>query len=259
MHSPTWRLPGNYESCDFTKAIDELNPVNYIIEDSKTATLAETFEGIAAENLSTIALPGAIYMIYGIVKSYELMAGYERIMSKKYSKIIRYRFDLKCLDPKQFTVAITKVGKQIDFLCVKHNWAGCYGAVFDGVFASSREGYKDLIKALSKNFYQRYFRHFNAGINMPELVLSDIITEQNLRCGIAESRFSIIRDHGFEEQIFGGNSNILDRFRSLVVHEKKFWLDKEWYLKTNPFLLPFSPLSILAAKLIAFVSIKFKT
>jgi hypothetical protein len=203
MQEKTWRSPENYSPVLCTK--DALNaalkPAAIVIEDSCSISLGSIFDN--TNNRSEIKPTGAHFMIYGMAKVFQLCEEYSQSRSIKFDVVIRYRFDLLCLDPQQVLNDCIRVAQLSDgLLMVSHNWATAVGSFFDGYIVSTQNLYLRFINSCLSRFNRHCQRLTLGEPFIAELIICNVARDAGLTICKARAELQIIRSDGNPEQLF---------------------------------------------------------
>lgn len=203
MQEKTWRSPEVYSPvlCSKGALNAALNPAAIVIEDSCSISVGSIFGNI--DNRSQVKLTGAHFMIYGMAKVFQLCEEYSRSRSIKFDVVIRYRFDLLCLDPQKVLNDCMRVA-QFDerLLMASHNWATAVGSFFDGYIVSTQNSYLRFINSCLSQFNWHFQRLTLGEPFIAELIICNVARGAGITICKAHAELQIIRSDGNPEQLF---------------------------------------------------------
>jgi hypothetical protein len=216
MNRASWRNPEKYSTEAFSWKVLEnaLKPKTSIVEDAEWV-LSNVFPKLYNQKTSTEFI-GSHYMVYGMWKSFKLCQDYSQSSGKKYDVVIRYRYDLICVEPQRLLFDALDVFADKKLVKMPHhNWAASAGAFFDGVIIAEFEMYSKIISSLPIKFNNRISRLKNPLMVFPELFIVESIQESSAKISSSNSRIRIIRKDGKCDQEFKPISGILTNYVSL--------------------------------------------
>jgi hypothetical protein len=216
MNTASWRNPEKYErediSCDVIENL--LKPKVSNVEDAECVS-ANVFPVIYSQPRST-GFIGSHYMIYGMWKCFKLCQDYSRSSGKKYDVVIRYRYDLICVEPHRLVVDVLEVFADKKIVKMPdHNWATSVGAFFDGVIVANFETYLSTILSLPIYFANRIDGLKTPLMVFPELFIVESIQKSGAKVKCSKSEFQLIRKNGKAEQKFKQNRGLINEYISL--------------------------------------------
>ncbi len=207
MKAPTWRAPENYGEVAGVNALlrQGIQPKLTVREDSDPEAVVQHFR-LYGVDIAVSAIKGCHYMLYGMLKAFELMERYAKQHAINYSTVVRYRFDLCCAD-------FDALGADLNFardnpqvlLAPSHNWARALGASFDGVIIAGGPAYARFMRALLSSFHSHHQQLLQRERFIPELLIFESAREIGLDIVPASGEYSIVRAGGKAEQFFHHN------------------------------------------------------
>jgi hypothetical protein len=216
MSMASWRSPEKYEPGEFSGELLQsvLKPKACIVEDAGWV-LSNLFPKLYGDRKST-GFIGGHYMIYGIIKCFMLCEDYSQSSGEKYDVVIRYRYDLICLDPQRLLFDVLEVFSDNNLVKMPdHNWAASVGAYFDGVIVAEIQMYSKIVSDLPIKFDKSICGLINSAMVFPELFIVRAIQGSGAKVNSSNSRIRIIRKHGKCDQEFKPISGIFEKYVSL--------------------------------------------
>jgi hypothetical protein len=203
MEKPSWRMPEKYGFGELTSELIEstLAPRMCLVEDSKWVEV-NVLPSVYG-NKENITYFGSHFMVYAMWRCFKMCHAYSFSKGISYDVIIRYRYDLRCLDPKEILLDVLEVFKDKNVVKMPaHNWAQSVGAFFDGVIVAEYKMYLKIISNLPIEFDKMVRNVTSPAMVFPELFIVKSIEINGASVKVSGSTIQIIRQNGKSEQVF---------------------------------------------------------